>query len=553
MVKCYGSVMNQIGFKWQPTVQSLVRFCDESSPLRITCNYFYLCILTSIFSSMIGKESVTFTEAASTFACPMQCLCDTEEKHVDCSNRQLKSVPAGLSHEVRSLDLSDNPLGILRSQAFVNFPFLETVTLKRCRISYVSDSAFKSVPRINQLNLEGNRLPHLDSKAFQNLPDLLELTLSNNNLTYLSPILLLHNTKLRVLYLQNNHLEHISNQTFRSLTSLLTLNLASNPFGKLEKGLFNSLRSLIDLNLANCQIRSLPNDSLLNQGYLQSLNLADNFLAVINTDALQSLSELQYINLSGNPVVCACENLAFRHWLNGSQARHMIWTSKSAAKCAEPKSFQGQTCHTVPMEVFYSSCDMPKIGAKKQNGNNKKIEEESPYKSKLGPLKYNEMMGWYTAATLSGMLVLFLICLVLDNLKQKFFKWRRERRQMKEKLSYTSGIDDSLRFHKTSNYSMDGMDSISMVVMNHRFHNSSFDSDKDTAVAYKSKSNVDVHVPFENHNSANCSRASSLRREFRERRPDSLPLPSTTTQRTYHFPTITINDMGSSQDTESLV
>ena len=545
--------MNQNTFKWQPTVQSLVRFCNESGPLRITCNYIYLWILTTIFASMVAKDSVTFTEAASTFTCPVQCSCDTEEKHVDCSHRQLKSLPAGLSHKVRSVDLSDNPLGILRSQAFVDFPYLETVTLKRCRISYVSDSAFKSVPRLSKLNLEANRLSHLDSTAFQKLPDLLEVDLSQNNLTYLSPTLLLHNTKLRVLYLQDNQLEYLSNQTFQSLTSLLTLNLASNPLGKLEKGLFNSLHSLIDLNLANCQIRSLPNDSLLNLSYLQSLNLADNFLAVINTDALQSLNELQYINLSGNPVICECENLPFRQWLNGSQAKHLIWTSKNAAICAEPKSLRGRTCHTVSIEIFYSSCDMPKIGAKKQMGKNKKIKEESPYKSKLGPLQYNEMMGWYTAATLSGMLVLFLICLVLDNLKQKFFRWRRERRQMKEKLSYTSGIDDSLRFHKTSNYSMDGMDSISMVVMNHRFHNSSFDSDKDTAVAYKSKSNVDVHVPFENHNSANCSRASSLRREFRERRPDSLPLPGTTTHRTYHFPTITINDMGSSQDTESLV
>ena len=49
----------------------------------------------------------------------------------------------------------------------------------------------------------------------------------------------------------------------------------------------------------------------------------------------------------------------------------------------------------------------------------KQEEEESPYKSKLGPLYYNPMMGWYTAAALSGMLVIFLLCLALDKAKTR--------------------------------------------------------------------------------------------------------------------------------------
>jgi len=43
----------------------------------------------------------------------------------------------------------------------------------------------------------------------------------------------------------------------------------------------------------------------------------------------------------------------------------------------------------------------------------------SPFTSDKDPLQYDPMLGWYTAATLSGLLVLFLACVGLEKIKDK--------------------------------------------------------------------------------------------------------------------------------------
>ena len=43
----------------------------------------------------------------------------------------------------------------------------------------------------------------------------------------------------------------------------------------------------------------------------------------------------------------------------------------------------------------------------------------SSFVSSRDPLQYDPMLGWYTAAALSGLLILFLVCIGLEKIKEK--------------------------------------------------------------------------------------------------------------------------------------
>ena len=47
------------------------------------------------------------------------------------------------------------------------------------------------------------------------------------------------------------------------------------------------------------------------------------------------------------------------------------------------------------------------------------------------------MMGWYIASTLSSMLATFLMCVILDKLKRRFYKVRQAKLQQRKKSTYS--------------------------------------------------------------------------------------------------------------------
>ena len=361
-------------------------------------------------------------------------------------------------------------------------------------------------------------------------------------------------------------------------SSLESLNLNSNPLKELSTSFFKTMVSLTSLHLANAGLHELPQGVFTHMRRLRVLNLADNALKEIRAETFKTaLNTLQRLNLSRNPLNCsACANLEFRQLLLRRPLVLTTDTTTAAATCRYPAALNNKNFMEVDIS-YYPEChsileNMTMPSARASKGE-KKGEEESPYKSKLGPLYYNPMMGWYTAATLSGMLVIFLLCLALDKAKRAFYKWRGRRRRRREKGgaggSYHSG---SLRAFsgKGSHASIDGMDSISMVALHGNTHmgsfntsfNTSFDTDKDSLPLShhgnhsRTKSNLSLGTPpaltptptpTTPQPLTNDNRAARMRLKYKERRarPDSLSL-STTSQKTYRFPTIPIDTLTNS-------
>ncbi|XP_016355683.1 leucine-rich repeat-containing protein 17-like [Sinocyclocheilus anshuiensis] len=99
---------------------------------------------------------------------------------LDCSNRDLKIVPADIPLDIVRLDLSRNNIKQLRSKEFVN------------------------VKDLKLLNLSGNSLENIDTAAFMGLLYLGELDLSNNSLRYFQYGVLEDLYFLRKLSLEDN-------------------------------------------------------------------------------------------------------------------------------------------------------------------------------------------------------------------------------------------------------------------------------------------------------------------------------------------------------------
>ncbi len=480
--------------------------------------------------------------------------------HVNCSHAYLSVPPTGLSERVELFDLSHNPLGVVTDDYLEPHAYLHTLHMSYCSIRAISKGAFNNLNKLRVLDLRGNVLSDLDPVVLSHLSSLVDLDLSHNQLSDVSG-LLLHKPKLKKLRLQHNQLTSLpklSSTNSHQLQNLESLNLNTNPLGELQPvSFFAAVPSLTSLHLANTQLRSLPGDVFVNLHHLKVLNLADNSLAEIPAASLKPLQRsVVTLDLSGNPINCSgCVALGLRRLLD--ELPLVTWSRATAATCRHPPELSDRALHKLRLTDF--TCDLADapetenatmVSTSRTRGKKRKKDEDSPYKSKLGPMEYNPMMGWYTAITLSAMLGIFLVCLALDKLKRQLCKWYRRRRLRRNKGSYRSG---SLRHSgKSSHNSIDVMDSISMVAMtmNTPFQrasfntsfNSSFDTDKDCFI--QAKSNLSLGTPP----LTNDNRAASLRLKFKERhaRPDSLSLGQTSSHKTYRFPAVPVDTLTNS-------
>ncbi|KAB5584360.1 hypothetical protein PHYPO_G00106540 [Pangasianodon hypophthalmus] len=114
------------------------------------------------------------------------CVGDTEKATLDCSRRNLMSVPQQIWPNVTELDLSENHLSLLRTKA-----------LKKLR----------HFDHLSKLNLSGNYLPLLVKQHFYHFPSLEILDLSGCKLVAIEPGALLSFPRLQKLFLGNNELQ----------------------------------------------------------------------------------------------------------------------------------------------------------------------------------------------------------------------------------------------------------------------------------------------------------------------------------------------------------
>lgn len=202
--------------------------------------------------------------------CPSGCLCSGNNRNVDCSSRNLTTLPHGLqdnitylnlsynrfadlSHQLtrfanlRTLDISHNwlqnlpahlPKSLWELYAAHNYvkvlQKLDTAYQWNLRVLDVSGNMLERAVLINNtlsslkfLNLSNNKLWTVPT----NIPYNTEMVdLSNNFLTQILPGTLVRLTSLSKLYLHNNKFTYIPDKAFDQLVQLQLITLYNNPW-----------------------------------------------------------------------------------------------------------------------------------------------------------------------------------------------------------------------------------------------------------------------------------------------------------------------------------
>ncbi|KAK3917655.1 Peroxidasin [Frankliniella fusca] len=234
--------------------------------------------------------------------CPAACKCKwvSGKKAAECTSYDLTAVPRGLSPELQSVDLSNNPLQLLPRDAFrdVGLVNLHKLFLRDCGIR------------------------ELHQEAFSGLEILIELDLTANQIHTLHPGTFRDNVRLRLLYLNRN------------------------PISSLPDGIFNNMTFLQTVELSECQLTHVGHHAFQNVPNLQHLKLDGNRLQHLQLQAVEPLARLVGLVLHNNPWRCDCHLRPLRDWA----MERKLYTKPTA--CAEPHKLHRKLWSELGSEEF---------------------------------------------------------------------------------------------------------------------------------------------------------------------------------------------------------
>lgn len=236
--------------------------------------------------------------------CPSVCSCKWKggKRTVECADRALITVPAGVDPETQVLDLSGNNLQILPNETFVRAGLanLQKVYLRNCRIGQI------------------------DETAFRGLTNLVELDLSNNLLTA------------------------VPSYVFRDIPYLRDLSVARNPIQKIDAAAFAACPAMVKVDASHCVLQSVAAGAFDGVNRLESVKLNDNRLTELSATLLESLDKRRSVELHNNPWVCDCHLRPMRLWLAGNHE-----PKNQPALCAGgPERLSGKPLMELDVEDF---------------------------------------------------------------------------------------------------------------------------------------------------------------------------------------------------------
>lgn len=199
-------------------------------------------------------------------ACPSQCICKWKngKRYVECSEKDLKTIPNSLDPETQVLDFTGNDLQVLQKETFhkLNLLNLQKIYLPRCRLQKIDNHAFKGLANLVELDLSNNYLTVIPSTNFVFFPSLMRLSLSNNPITSIKTHCFQHLSYLNTLEMSDCKIETIEREAFSGLNHLEWLRLNGNRLSNIQgENLFPD--TLRGINLQNnnwncdCHLRDL--------------------------------------------------------------------------------------------------------------------------------------------------------------------------------------------------------------------------------------------------------------------------------------------------------
>ncbi|XP_034349390.1 platelet glycoprotein Ib alpha chain [Arvicanthis niloticus] len=263
---------------------------------------------------------------------------------VNCENKKLTALPAGLPADTGTLYLGKNQLGTFSTASLEYFTHIIHLYLDKCELTSLQTNAKQL--KLKTLDLSHNNLQSLPSLG-QTLPALTSLTVSFNKLSSLSPGTLEGLSQLEFLYLQNNDLRSLPPGLLVSTTNLRKLDLSNNKLRELPPGLLDGLESLDTLYLQGNWLRTIP------KGFFGTLLLP-------------------FVFLHSNTWYCDCDILYFRNWLQENSNNVYLWKegvdlrgmtpNVASVRCANLNyapvyTYPGKGCPTTGGDTDYDDYD----------------------------------------------------------------------------------------------------------------------------------------------------------------------------------------------------
>ncbi|XP_007664845.2 oligodendrocyte-myelin glycoprotein [Ornithorhynchus anatinus] len=204
--------------------------------------------------------------------CPPQCLCSGSHRHVDCSGRNLSTLPPGLQNNIVHLNLSYN-----------NFTDL--------------DDKLTRYSNLRTLDISHNRLVHLPAELPRSL---WEIFATDNIIKLLHKLDTAYQWNLKVLDVSKNMVERVV-LIKNTLSSLKFLNLSSNKLWTVPTNMPSNVEMV---DLSNNSLTQILPGTLKELLHLTHLYLHNNKFTSIPDQALDQLSQLQVITLQNNRWSC---------------------------------------------------------------------------------------------------------------------------------------------------------------------------------------------------------------------------------------------------------
>ncbi|XP_052741861.1 leucine-rich repeats and immunoglobulin-like domains protein 3 [Bicyclus anynana] len=306
------------------------------SLIRCICKIKMGCARLLTIVTIVIVLMIPISVQNENIECPHKCDCLEEYVYVDCSKKNLVSVPR-IPKWVGKLNLNYNKLtndvtnvfeGLLSLQslkldddAFTSIPIflhqnqIEEISINRNNISAINIGHFPANSTLKSLSINGNHIKVIEEGALNNLTNLVILKLNRNEIVSLPNQLFKHQSNLKILELNHNKIHVITDMLFRGLSSLTTLKIKYNNIENIMDGAFFGFKSVNLLQLDHNRIQNISKDWMYGLESLTTLSLSNNLITQIDFGSWEFCPSLKELDLSHNYLI-EIENRTFQHLTN---------------------------------------------------------------------------------------------------------------------------------------------------------------------------------------------------------------------------------------------
>ncbi|XP_072046991.1 uncharacterized protein [Amphiura filiformis] len=230
---------------------------------------------------------------------------------LDCSNRELTSIPPLKYSNVKGLDLSHNQLEAVNGKSFVHLTLLQKLDLSYNKILNISTDTFRGLNKLETLDLSYQSHLTFHGTPFYSTTSLKKLHIADSGLSSLPPSVFSGLHELQELDISENGIRLFPNSVFQGLTNLTRLDASSCWIEPLSAALFKDLISLEYLDISYDHIVRVPETLFVNLTSLKHLDISFNAIPNLPETLFANLANLTYLDISHNNLSSApCKALA---------------------------------------------------------------------------------------------------------------------------------------------------------------------------------------------------------------------------------------------------